>query len=464
MDWLCIHLSQLAVDSLRRNGVTAPVLAVLESRGAQRWIHAASQAAAKAGIRPTMNLGAAYALVPELTIRPRDRNSERQLLEQVALTAYGISDRVSIQLPDCVALEIGRSRRLLAGKNIRQPFLALGLRLAFASAPTPRAALLLARAGCYRGIRSLAELDSLPLARTELDAAVIETLHGAGIRTLADLRRLPRTGLIRRFGAEPLVYLDRLLGQAADPLTWFEPPNTFEAALDLPSETEDARALVFAASRLLEELERYLEIRGLATRQLDFQLAHSNGDSTGFTVGLLEPGKSRNRLLDLFRERINHTRLRAPVRRLVLKVADLCELAVRNADLFERSSRQDEHTWARLLERLRSRLGENAIHHLFLSPDHRPERAWHASRQSNVSGHSAHKVPLRPLWLLPKPEPLATADLALLDGPERIESGWWDDGDIARDYYIVRLGDGRKAWVFRECRGRRDWYLHGLFG
>ena len=53
---------------------------------------------------------------------------------------------------------------------------------------------------------------------------------------------------------------------------------------------------------------------------------------------------------------------------------------------------------------------------------------------------------LRPFWLLPAPEPLAEigaaphrgGPLKLLAGPERIESGWWDGSDVARDYFVAR--------------------------
>jgi len=80
----------------------------------------------------------------------------------------------------------------------------------------------------------------------------------------------------------------------------------------------------------------------------------------------------------------------------------------------------------------------------------------------------------RPLWLLEEPEPLACRDgrpcrggpLALENGPERIETGWWDERGIARDYYVAKAPDGAWLWVFRDRRdgGRGGWYLHGLFG
>jgi protein ImuB len=71
----------------------------------------------------------------------------------------------------------------------------------------------------------------------------------------------------------------------------------------------------------------------------------------------------------------------------------------------------------------------------------------------------------RPVWLLDAPLPV-TSSLILEEGPERIESGWWDGKGVARDYYIARQSDARatgaKLWVFQERQSKR-WYLHGVF-
>jgi protein ImuB len=50
----------------------------------------------------------------------------------------------------------------------------------------------------------------------------------------------------------------------------------------------------------------------------------------------------------------------------------------------------------------------------------------------------------------------------LLAGPERIESGWWDGGDVARDYYLARGGDGARLWVYQDLRSG-CWHLHGYW-
>jgi protein ImuB len=54
--------------------------------------------------------------------------------------------------------------------------------------------------------------------------------------------------------------------------------------------------------------------------------------------------------------------------------------------------------------------------------------------------------------------------LQLLEGPERIETGWWDGADVARDYYIARHRDGSRLWIYRERLAPHAWYWHGVFG
>ena len=74
--------------------------------------------------------------------------------------------------------------------------------------------------------------------------------------------------------------------------------------------------------------------------------------------------------------------------------------------------------------------------------------------------------------MLQKPEQLVTEQgvpcyqgrLKLLDGPERLETGWWDDDGIARDYYIARNPGGVYLWIYRDRCRHCLWYLHGKFG
>jgi protein ImuB len=71
----------------------------------------------------------------------------------------------------------------------------------------------------------------------------------------------------------------------------------------------------------------------------------------------------------------------------------------------------------------------------------------------------------RPLWLLERPEPCDASHLHFEDGPECIESGWWDGHDVARDYYVARDRRGARLWIFRNRRETdpAGWFVHGWF-
>jgi protein ImuB len=123
---------------------------------------------------------------------------------------------------------------------------------------------------------------------------------------------------------------------------------------------------------------------------------------------------------------------------------------------------------AELWERLCARLGDDAVCALHPCADHRPEHAWRADQRAPA--RSAPQPPAaRPLWLLPEPESLvsflqaAASPVVLLDGPERIESGWWEGSDVRRDYFVARTQNGQTLWIFSEPDGGR-WYVHGIFG
>ena len=77
-----------------------------------------------------------------------------------------------------------------------------------------------------------------------------------------------------------------------------------------------------------------------------------------------------------------------------------------------------------------------------------------------VGGHRlAHRA--QPLTVRDA-RPWHGGPLQLLSGPERIESGWWGGGSVARDYYVARAGNGARLWIYR-ARDVSGWFLHGVF-
>jgi len=301
-----------------------------------------------------------------------------------------------------------------------------------------------------------------------LQQADEETLHSIGVASIGDLLALPRDGLARRFGQALLDGLDQALGRLPDPRGAFAPPEKFCAALELPAEATQAEALLFASKRLLTQLEGFLAARAAGTRRLQLAFAHRAAPATRVELGLVSACREAAHFALLLRERLQQTTLSEPVRAIALEVSAIEALEHSNKSLFPDELRE-EGNWPRLIERLRSRLGAAAVHGLALHADHRPERA---STQAEPGARQlALDFSLRPFWLLEQPRvleennavPCHHGPLKLLAGPERIESGWWDGADMARDYFIARSADDALLWVYRERSPAGAWYLHGIF-
>lgn len=476
--WLALELPWLPLELFA--GAQAPdrPFAVSENHHGITRVVARNRAARAAGIRDGMRLNAAYALVPTLRVQPREPTAERAALERLAAWAGRFTPQVVLAPPSSLLLEVAGSERLFGGleaiaRRVRRGTAELGYRPRIAVAPTPNGALLLARAGEMRLIRGRDELRralmGLSLERLELPRADLERLHRLGLKRLGELLRMPRDGVAQRYGAELLERLDRTLGRRPDPREPFQPPERYHGRLILPMEAESHDQLLTAARRLLLEASGFLEARGLAVQAMELSLLHRENPTSRLTLGLASPGRDSERLTALLAERLEHFELPAPALAIALESGPLHPLGSLNGTLFTDPNTSPQGNGA-LLERLTARLGEKALHGLAMVADHRPERSWRPSPPN----HQGAALPSRdrPLWLLAHPSPLPLIEgrahyggpLRLLRGPERIESGWWADERVTRDYFAAENPAGVRLWVFRELRRSERWFLHGRFG
>jgi len=424
-----------------------------------------------------MAVSAALALAPQLRIAPRDPAAETEALLGVASWAAQFTPGVALEFPDCVLLEVSGSLKLFGGLEPLLELLRRGLRemgwsTALAVAPTPRAAFWLALAGKGKFIGSTAELEpALAALSAEIfcrNDDTLAALDAIGVRTLGELRALPRDGVARRFGQGLLDELDRGLGRLPDPRNFFVPPARFRAAIELPAEVTQAEALLFAARRLIVQLAGFLAARSSGVQRFVLRLGHRNKAATEIAIGLVAPSRDAEHFTLLLRERLSGLALAEPVRELGLQADDMVPLPGNNLGLLLEQGKPPGD-WGHLIERLRARLGAEAVRGIAGRAEHRPERA------GAIAGLGVKQMQLdfgeRPFWLLDRPKSLVEIDavphhdgrLELLVGPERIESGWWDDDEVARDYFVARTQNEALVWIYRERRGEGGWYLHGVF-
>jgi protein ImuB len=470
--WISVRLPKLPLETFLR-GSSTPEPFALEER---HRIFACDRKACSRGVRAGMAVATALALAPGLRVAPRDPAAETEALLGVAGWAAQFTPGIALEFPDSLLLDAAGSLKLFGGlalflERLRRELAEMGWSATLAGAPTPRAAYWLALSGVERFIAFADGLEpalaELPIAVLRRDKETLEALAAIGVRTLGELRALPREGVARRFGRELPDELDRALGQAPDPRTFFVPPTRFSAAIELPAEVAQADALLFAAKRLIVQLAGFLAARSGGAQRFVFRLKHRDRAATEVAIGLVAPSRDAGHFTLLARERFSGLALAQPVREIALKVDDVVPLAGRNLGLLlEQGKPQGD--WERLVERLRARLGAEAVSGIAVRAEHRPELA------SALADPDARQLQLdfgeRPWWLLDRPKPLAEigerphheGPLELLAGPERIESGWWDGGDVARDYFVARTQNQALVWIYRE-RGGGGWYLHGLF-
>jgi len=444
--------------------------------------------------------------------------------QALALWALRFTPRVA-RLDEAVVMEVAASLRLFGGAAaLRQRVHAEGTELGAARiawASNSLAALALARAGVAAAegegeggsahtlpplrptppltpaARLSAVLDPLPLAVLSATAPHRPTLAHIGCRTLGQLRRLPRAGLARRFGAPLLHALDQLYGLAPQTHTWVQAPAVFDARLELPHRVDDAAALVFGARRLLLQLAGWLAARHSGTTAFTLHWAHdalrSRGAGEGgqLTVRTAEPTREVEHLTRLLAEHLARVTLAAPVGDLRLVVDDVRPLAPRNASWLPDDTPAGGESLSNALERIAVRLGPGRVLRPLLVADHRPEHMcrWQSADQALPRHPPAAPADAaawafgpglpQPTFVLPQPlklrvrqhRPLYQGELQLLLGPQRVEGGWWDRDEAqgltrhaVRDYWVAASAQAGLLWVFQtRLADEPAWYLHGHF-
>jgi protein ImuB len=505
--WIVAHVPQLSLLALRVPDAAAPrakpwakPLVVVDPEDHHQRIIDMDAAAAAAGVRLGMTLGAALAAAPGIDPRPRDVLRERELMQRLAGIAATFTPQVCIEPPDGLLLEIKPSINLFGGlrqlcRRLREAcradlvFARIQAQPRFTLAPTALAALAAARAGARCFITDPAALPTLlaplPLAVLRWPEEENARLTAMGVRTLGELMRLPRAGFAKRFGVTLIADLDRLLGRRADPRRRLKGRERYTGRIDLDHEVEDHQHILQALAPLLDELEQFLRVRQRGITALQCRFHHYRAAPTRCTLRLAAPEANAENLAKLLRERLATLVLPEPVRRCELRGGALSERAATSRPLWSPGERGHAPAaeMPALIEHLRARLGSDAVYGICRVPAHRPENSWRVAEPTlavipaplaaRAAASGAATAPFRrPLWLLhtaqllesQRGRPRHHGSLELLAGPERIESGWWDGADIQRDYYLAQDTQGARLWIYRECTAPCRWFLHGIFG
>jgi protein ImuB len=501
--WIALHLPMLSLESFGAtlagdgeqdvHSMAQPV-ALMDAH----HIVSANAAALAMGVKPGLKRATALALSPDIVLGQSDAARDAQAILSVAHAALAFTPAVTLaapadiqSAPHTVLLEVRASLRYFGGfnkllKRLHATLKPLRHVVHCASAPTPEGAALLARLPDPPEGRHAMDL---PMLNRMLDAVPLwlvgpgrehwESLQGMGLRTLFDLRGLPRSGLARRFSEDLLDDIDRARGAKPDPRQWVGLSDTFDSRLELFARADTTEQVLHGASMLLARLVSWAGAQHAQISRFTLHMQHeprhrhdakTPEDST-LEIALAEPSRDIKHLLVLLRERLAQLQLVAPTLELRITCSDVLRRAAPNGELFP-SAKSEREGITRLIERLQARLGSDRVQRLQMVEDHRPECATrlvpadavparpqtgarggagaagmpagqgvgqgvgqtqgqgvgkgrpaagtvagHGASVSKRAARAASRGPQRPVWLLAEPEPLAEKQLRpMLDG------------------------------------------------
>ncbi|WP_426132147.1 Y-family DNA polymerase [Pseudomonas sp. DWP1b1] len=469
MRWVCIVFPQLALDGVQRvHPEPDQPLVLLAGTPQRRVLQTVNDAARALGLRPGQSLTAAHALAKNFASAEYDPAEIERYQQFLAAWAYQFSSQVSLYYPRALLFEIESSLGLFGPwprleARLRKELTELGFRHRIVAAPNPVAARVLANIKDGLAVQDdglMQALAPLPIDRAGLDPQAATALSRMGLRTLAQVQALPRHTLARRFEASLLKHLDALAGQRPLGLAFYQPPDRFDVRIELNFDVQSHQALLFPLRRLTGDLSAFLCGRDSGVQRFDLHLEHAQAPDSVIKVGLLSAEREPAMLFELARGRLEQVQVTSPVRGFRLVAQDLPVFVPQRQDLFD-DRPQQTLPWEQLRERLRARLGDEAVQGLRFHADHRPECAWQATADKNPC--PTLNTVQRPGWLLNEPTLLGEQGVQILMGPERIESGWWDGADIRRDYYLIQTRAGQQGWAFRTVGQGDGLWLQGWF-
>lgn len=488
------------------------------------------------GIAPGLALADARALHPGLEVAAADPTGDAAALARLAVwcgryspwTSPHGSDGVWLDVTGCAHLQGGEES--LAAELVER-LARQGIAGRAAIADTAGAAWAVARCGSARsavvpegGMR--AALAKLPVLGLRLDPALAGELERLGLRRIGDLYDLPRAALVTRFGAAVTRRLDQALGAVSEPLSPLPPAPARWMRRRFAEPIGTAEAIGSATRALLEALCRRLGDEGLGLRRLRLRLYRVDGSSAEAAIGTARPSRDVHHLLRLLEEKLETVDPGLGIEDMLLEAARVERLAAAQLSFRQAlnpftvpakagtqgerhavalsprfrggdeggdtraEEREDDTEIAALVDRLTNRLGPEAVFAILPRESHVPERAVErAPVFATTKAAPWDPQRLRPIRLLPRPEPIEAVapipddppilfrwrrlqhQIRRADGPERILGEWWRSAEEAgelRDYYRVEDETGRRFWLYRLGLYRPEappprWFLHGIF-
>ncbi|RBP45008.1 protein ImuB [Roseimicrobium gellanilyticum] len=460
-------------------------------------LHANPQAE-RAGITAGMTPSQALARCHGLILRHRHPEEEMRAHADLLRCASHWTPHYESTAPGLCVMEVSRVRNMrgrleASGANMRQWLVQCGLQAQVGFAGNLDMACLAARAakdvlvlqeheGCERTL-----LHQLPLAVLQPSANVTEVLQLWGIRTLAELIKLPRADITARLGMEGATLWDMAAGGRERLLRLVRPEVAYREVMELEHPVESLEPLLFLLRRMLDSICGRLAEVWLVASEERLTLRFENDEVHERSIQLAEPSRHAGLLLRVLHTHLDGLTTASPIRVVILELTASAPDA-RQSQLFQRGLR-NPNRFAETLAQLEALLGAGNVGRPVLLPSRRPGAfalknqvealavtSGVLSKDDTPSPEEgiAHGLPLR--WRRPPCQirvqmhegrpaamniPEGWLEIVQANPCSLLSGDWWDCHAWQREIWEVAASDGALYQIAREKQG---WMLDGMFG
>lgn len=483
---------------------------------ARRRLLVCSKAAWTLGVRRGMSAPQARALAPEVELVPSDPTLYQRALEALAEAFLALSVTVDIGDPKappaahrCIYLRVPTKARgdsfghkLLAQLD-RQGFRArVGIAdnrftaWVAAQSSKPKDELFTPECTVIPRGGAAAFLAPQSIDLLALDPEVQHMLETLGVRTLGDFAALPPPSVGRRWNEEGVDYQSLARGEGPTLLRGFTPQDSPRERVELDCELSDLEPIAFTLRPLADRICDRLRGRGMALGKALLRLEGRGDQGTELDIEPHRATAEGRVLFDRLRAALSDGRLAHPVSAIELTVTRESDPEFEELDLFDRrDSRASSQAVDAAIARIEAMFGEEAAASAQLLDSHRPERSFQITpfsppkrpqrtrKKRRQHGRKCSpgqaELPLAmngltgAMRLIEPPQPQSKRldritvsgkahAVVASRGPTRIDTEWWTEAPVERDYYEVETDEGGRYWVFHK-KSEDRFYLHGIF-
>ncbi len=501
--YACIHIPEFALQSVLRHEpelVRCPV-GLLEDAGYQehardrgRWkILQLNAAARRLGVEKGMTGTQGQGRCRDLVLRVRSVGNEMSAQEAVMQWASDITPRIESTAGGVALLHLKGSRYARGqheelGQKCVEALGLLHLYPQVGIASNPSLALLAARHASplkvvpdtEKGQREF--LDPLPVESLGLDAEMKSVFQGWGIRTLGQLKKLPKNDVVERLGAAVLPLWEMACGGRDRPLKIHVPNENLMEATDFENGIERLEALIFAINRFLNQMLVRLEMNYLAVAEVRMRLNMEDGTHHEHLFRLPEPTRKGEQVIRVIHTYLENFRSEAPVTGLTLE-ARPARPVQQQLSLFE-STLRDPNRFAETVARLEALIGQGRVGNPEVPDSNRPDEVTMGLFAPGMGKVKKPDVARRrlglPLRRFRPPCPVrvqlqqvegksvviritsakASGSVRLSSGPWQQSGDWWNEDQWEREEWDLELDQGG---LFRLVREKGEWTLEGMY-